>query len=77
MKEQRTEKNTAPLIPNLSTRCTQGINFTPQPLYVLERSLVPLQQEARWPPSASLDLWRRKHLLPLPVIEPHTVQLTA
>lgn len=28
-------------------------------------------------PSASRDLRRKKHLSPLPVIEPHTVQPTA
>jgi len=28
-------------------------------------------------PNVSLDLRRRKHLFPLPVIEPHTVQPTA
>jgi len=34
-------RSTAPISLNLHTRCRQEVNFTPQPLYTLEKTQVP------------------------------------
>ena len=55
----------ATLILNLGVKWRGFFNITPRPLYLHERSMVLLQQEAGWAPGTVRAFWgRRKFLFP-------------
>jgi hypothetical protein len=47
------------------------VYITLRPLYLWERTPVPLEKEARWAPESVWMFWRRESLPPLPGFEHH------
>lgn len=57
------ERSTAPISFNLDTRCRQVVNFTPQPLYTLEKAQVPSELRLAGPQGRSGHREQKKILL--------------
>jgi len=70
MKAYRRSRGVGPFIPNIGCRCWWMVSVFPWPLYPWERTLAPIEWEARWAPVPVCTFWRRKFCWPCRISNP-------